>query len=36
VPWQGAHRFYEDTPAAYGFLQLWTVKPAQFKEAMRE
>jgi hypothetical protein len=35
LPWQQAHRFYEDTPAAYGFLQLWTVKPAQFIEAMK-
>lgn len=30
--WKRAHRIYEDTPAAYSYLQLWTVKPAQFKE----
>jgi hypothetical protein len=35
VPWQRANRFYKGTPAAYGFLQLWTVKPAQFKEALK-
>jgi hypothetical protein len=33
--WKRAHRVYEETPAAYSYLQLWTVKPAQFKEAMR-
>jgi len=32
--WKRAHRVYEDTPAAYSYLQLWTVKPAQFREAM--
>ncbi|MCX6901589.1 MAG: hypothetical protein NT105_23160 [Verrucomicrobia bacterium] len=31
--WKRTHRVYEDTPAAYSYLQLWTVKPAQFKEA---
>ena len=36
LPWQRAHRAYADTPAAYGYLQLWTVKPTQFKEAMSE
>jgi len=34
-PWKRVHRVYEDTPAVYSYLQLWTVKPAQFKEAMR-
>ncbi|MBI5394144.1 MAG: hypothetical protein HZA91_02480 [Verrucomicrobia bacterium] len=34
--WKRAHRVYEDTPAAYSYLQLWTVKPAQFKEVMRK
>ncbi|MBM3890747.1 MAG: hypothetical protein FJ388_16685 [Verrucomicrobia bacterium] len=34
--WKRAHRVYQDTPAAYSYLQLWTVKPAQFKEAMRK
>jgi len=29
--WKRAHRVYEETPAAYSYLQLWTVKPAQFK-----
>ncbi|MBI4659251.1 MAG: hypothetical protein HY735_10455 [Verrucomicrobia bacterium] len=34
VPWQRTHPFYADTPGAYGILQLWTVKPVQFTEAM--
>ena len=33
--WKRAHRVYDETPAAYSYLQLWTVKPAQFKEAMK-
>ncbi|MFA7002502.1 MAG: hypothetical protein WC429_00565 [Verrucomicrobiia bacterium] len=33
--WKRAHRVYEDTPAAYSYLQLWTVKPAQFKEVVQ-
>jgi hypothetical protein len=36
LPWQRVHPLCEDTPGAYGLLQLWTVKPAQFKEAMRK
>ncbi|MEW6358802.1 MAG: hypothetical protein AB1696_20875 [Planctomycetota bacterium] len=35
-PWQRAHPSAADTPGVYGLLQLWTVKPAQFKEAMSE
>jgi hypothetical protein len=31
--WLRVNRLYAETPAAYGYLQLWTVKPAQFKEA---
>lgn len=34
VPWQRVHPMYEETPSAYGYLQLWTVKPAQFPAAM--
>jgi hypothetical protein len=34
--WKRVHRVYDETPAAYSYLQLWTVKPAQFKEAMRK
>jgi hypothetical protein len=34
--WKRAHRVYDDTPAAYSYLQLWTVKPAQLKEAMKK
>lgn len=32
--WKRAHRAYGETPASYSYLQLWTVKPAQFKEAL--
>ena len=31
VPWQQVHPMYAGTPAAYSYLQLWTVKPAQFR-----
>jgi hypothetical protein len=35
LPWQRIHALCQDTPGAYGLLQLWTVKPVQFKEAIK-